>query len=61
MQMLCHEAVNEPYIALTRSYVVSMPELFFCIKNAMFSLVKWNLLKSYAVFKSTVGIKEEMT
>ena len=50
----CHKAVNESYITLTRSYVVSMPELFFCIENAMFSLVKRNLLtgKSYAVFKS---------
>ena len=44
--------VNESYIASTRSYVVSMPVLFFCIENAMFSLVKRNLLKSYAVFKS---------
>ena len=25
---------------------------FFCIENGMFSLVKQNLLKSYAVFKS---------
>ena len=26
-------------------------EYFFCIENAMFSLVKRNLLESYAVFK----------
>ena len=55
MQMLCTKLcktyVNQSYIALTRSYVVSIPGIFFCIENAMFSLVKRNLLESYAVFK----------
>ena len=42
---LCKTYVNKSYIALTRFYVVSMPGLFFfCIKNAMFSLVKPGLL-----------------
>ena len=63
MKMLGHKAVNESYIALTRSYVVSsMPGLFFCFENAMFLLVKRKLLtcKSYMQFLK-VGIKEEMT
>ena len=48
-----------PY-AFSRSYVVSMPGVFFfCIRKAMFSLVKWNLLKSYAVSK--LGKKGKMT
>ena len=40
------------YIALARSYVVSMAGLFCsCIENAMFLPVKWNLPNSYAVLK----------
>ena len=47
-----------PY-AFIRSYVVSMPGLFFFIRKAMFSLVKRNLLKSYAVSK--LGKKGKIT
>ena len=52
--------MNELYIAFTRSYAFSMPGLFFCIRNAMFLVVKWNLLyQSYADFKC--GVDGEMT
>ena len=48
---LCKTYVNQSPLLKPDPVLFLCQDYFFCIENAMFSLVKLNLLKSYVVFK----------